>query len=77
MIRPLGWMGRVKSGGIGGMALLDGEEDVRAADDVMDVVVQLTGGACGAKSWWSDGEDMQTLTLSLRKSTSHGIEHEG
>lgn len=47
MIRPLGWMGRVKRGGIGGMAVLDGEKNVRAANDVVDVVVQLTGGACG------------------------------
>ena len=43
MIRPLGWMGRVKSGGIGGMAVLDGEKYVRAARQRMDVVVE---GAC-------------------------------
>ena len=36
-------MGRVKSGGIGGMTVLDGEKYVRAARRRMDVVVE---GAC-------------------------------
>ena len=66
-MRPLGWIGRVKSGGIGGMALLNGSRYIRAAGEVW---MSLRGKSkCLHCNGGDDKKDVEALTLGSIKFT--------